>query len=86
MNSAESENRKLPFPLGLIVADTLANIGLGISIAELATQSSPRPLGWLSAEWVWPLFWISVVVAVGCGYKMVEMILERQRQQRRRSG
>lgn len=89
MAGAEPENRKLPFPLGLIAADTLATIGLGISIAELATESSTRPLGWVSPELVWPLFWSSVVVAAGCGYKMIEIVRERQRERaggsRRRS-
>lgn len=69
---------KLIFPIWLLALDVLAMLGLALSAAELFPRKGP-PLGWLPEGWAWPVFGLSVVVAVVCMAGIVRVAVRQVR-------
>lgn len=77
---SSAERPKMMFPLWLLALDVLAMVGLALSGAELFPRKGGG-LGWLPEGWAWPVFGLSVLVAVACMVGIVRVAVRQVRAQ-----
>lgn len=79
MATPTAANRKFPFPPALIAGDILAMIMIGFCLAEIFPGRTGRTLGLIRPDLVWPILWASLGVAAFCVYKMIQIIIRKNR-------
>jgi hypothetical protein len=78
MNNNESNKKTLPFPLTLIIIDTIAFIVVALCIAELFPKHG-QPMGLIPTSLQMPLFYVAVAVVVVCGFFQIRILLRRNK-------
>jgi hypothetical protein len=80
MKPSQPNKQPFPFPPGLVAADAVALVVLGLCFAE-AFPKHGKPLGFIPPELVWPLLIASAVVAAVCAFFQIRILLKLKKTQ-----